>query len=95
MTDMAIAQPATAPTGLRTTIIETLIDVAEGMGATLHHPLSDDMVLLESGLDSLGFAILVARLEEELGWDPFTLSDSPYYPTRLGEFVAFYEANQP
>ena len=27
-------------------------------------PLSDDLVLLDSGLDSLCFAILVARLEE-------------------------------
>jgi hypothetical protein len=26
-------------------------------------PLSDDLVLLESGLDSLCFAIIVARLE--------------------------------
>jgi aryl carrier-like protein len=30
-------------------------------------PLTDDWNLLESGLDSLCFAILVARLEDELG----------------------------
>ena len=34
-------------------------------------PLSDDLVLLDSGLDSLGFAILVARVGDELGYDPF------------------------
>ena len=33
----------------------------------------DDLVLLDSGLDSLCFAILVARLEDELGVDPFRL----------------------
>jgi hypothetical protein len=54
-------------------------------------PLGDDLVLLESGLDSLGFGILVARLEEELGYDPFSESDEPYYPRTFGDFVGFYE----
>jgi hypothetical protein len=53
--------------------------------------VSDDQVLLESGLDSLGFAILVALLDEELGLDPFQLMDEPVYPTTFGEFVAIYE----
>ncbi|MEM9147448.1 MAG: acyl carrier protein [Pseudomonadota bacterium] len=55
--------------------------------------LSDDTVLLESGLDSLGLAIFVSRLDEELGFDPFTASDEAYYPRTFGEFVAFYEKN--
>ena len=38
------------------------------------------MVLLNSGLDSLCFAILVTRLEDELGFDPFTISDDVYFP---------------
>jgi len=38
-------------------------------------PLRDDLVLLDSGLDSLGFAVLVARLEDKLGVDPFTASE--------------------
>ncbi|OLC49434.1 MAG: acyl carrier protein [Acidobacteria bacterium 13_1_40CM_65_14] len=54
-------------------------------------PLTDDLVLLESGLDSLGIAILVARLEETLGLDPFTESDDISYPVTLGDFVRFYE----
>jgi len=53
--------------------------------------LTDDLVLLESGLDSLGIAILVARLEETLGLDPFTESDDISYPVTLGDFVRFYE----
>lgn len=57
--------------------------------------LSDDLILLESGLDSLGFAILVVELEEELGFDPFTLSEEAYYPQTMGEFKEFYEANKP
>ena len=54
-------------------------------------PLTDDLPLLESGLDSLCFAILVARLEDELGCDPFTESDVIHYPVTLGDFISLYE----
>jgi hypothetical protein len=54
-------------------------------------PLSDELVLLDSGLDSLGFAILVARLEDTLGFDPFTASDDVYFPVTLGDFIRVYE----
>ena len=54
-------------------------------------PLTEDLVLLDSGLDSLGFAILVARLEDALGVDPFTASDDVYFPVTLGDFVRVYE----
>ncbi|MEO6779637.1 MAG: phosphopantetheine-binding protein, partial [Bradyrhizobium sp.] len=35
-------------------------------------PLTDDLTLLDSGLDSLCFAMLVAQLEDDLGLDPFS-----------------------
>ena len=54
-------------------------------------PLTDDLVLLESGLDSLGIAILVVRLEDLLGVDPFTDSDITVPPVTLGEFIQLYE----
>ena len=38
---------------------------------------------------------LVRELEEELGFDPFTLSTEAFYPRTFGEFVRFYEANKP
>ncbi len=41
---------------------------AEGHAAAAH----DDLSLHETGFDSLAFAILVARLEDDLGIDPFT-----------------------
>jgi acyl carrier protein len=60
-----------------------------------HHktlaPLTDDLVLLNSGLDSLCFAILVARLEDKLGVDPFTASEEAYFPVTLGDFIEAYE----
>ena len=57
--------------------------------------LQDDDILLESGLDSLGFAVIVTRLEESLGYDPFTEMDEPVYPQTLGEFVDVYAAHAP
>jgi acyl carrier protein len=54
-------------------------------------PLTDDLALLDSGLDSLCFAIIVARLEDALGYDPFSASDDVEFPTTVGEFVKFYE----
>jgi len=54
-------------------------------------PLTDQLELLESGLDSLCFAIVVARLEESLGVDPFAASEDAVLPVTFGEFVRFYE----
>jgi acyl carrier protein len=54
--------------------------------------LTEEMILLDSGLDSLGFAILVTVLDEQLGFDPFTESEDPIYPTTLKEFISVYES---
>ena len=53
--------------------------------------IDEDLILLESGLDSLGLAVLITRLESILGFDPFSISEAPYYPRSLKEFIAFYE----
>jgi len=75
---------------VKLTIISQIQQIAEAENKKVP-PLTDDLVLLESGLDSLGVAILVARLEETLGFDPFTESDDIYYPVTLGDFIRFYE----
>jgi acyl carrier protein len=54
-------------------------------------PLTDSLELLTSGLDSLCFAILVSRLEDRLGVDPFTASEDALFPVTFGDFVSFYE----
>jgi acyl carrier protein len=75
---------------IRATIISEIQRIGESEKKKVR-PLTDDLVLLESGLDSLAIAILVARLEETLGFDPFTESDDIYYPVTLGDFIRFYE----
>ena len=54
-------------------------------------PLTDDLRLVDSGLDSLCFAVLVARLEMVLGVDPFTENEDAVFPVTLGDFISFYE----
>jgi acyl carrier protein len=74
----------------KATITAEIQKVAEEQKIALL-PLKDDMVLLDSGLDSLCFAILVARLEDALGVDPFSASDDVSFPVTLGDFVKAYE----
>ena len=71
------------------TVIEQIKKVAAEQDKTLA-PLSDHLALLESGLDSLCLAILIVRLEERLGFDPFTASDNTV-PITFGDFVQAYE----
>lgn len=80
---------------LREIIIAAIQETADMRDAVISKSLVDDTILLDSGLDSLGFAILVARLEEELGYDPFVLMDEPVYPQTLGEFLAIYQRFAP
>ncbi len=54
-------------------------------------PLTDNLALIDSGLDSLCFAILVARLETTLGTDPFSENEDARFPSTLGDFIHFYE----
>ena len=75
---------------VRLRIIAAMKQIAEEQQVKLP-PLTDELSLHETGFDSLAFAILVARLEDELGVDPFTASDDAYFPVTLGDFIRAYE----
>ncbi|MGI8959249.1 MAG: acyl carrier protein [Bryobacteraceae bacterium] len=75
---------------IKATVISQLEEIRRASKKPLL-PLTDDLVLLDSGLDSLGLAILVTRLEDSLGLDPFTDSDITVPPVTLGEFIRLYE----
>jgi acyl carrier protein len=74
----------------RSEIMDQFSQVAQEQGRRLA-PLTDNLELLESGLDSLCFAIVVARLEGVFGVDPFTASEDALFPVTFGQFVNFYE----
>jgi acyl carrier protein len=76
---------------IRTTILDQMANIAKQQHKTLQ-PLTDDLALLDSGLDSLCLAILVANLDDELGIDPFGSGDDVAVPATIGDFVRLYEA---
>ena len=75
---------------IRSTILDQITQVARLQHQTLA-PLTDDLYLLESGLDSLSIAILVANLEDELGLDPFGAGRDVAIPNTVGDFIRLYE----
>ncbi len=79
-----------ATVSVKITIMQQMEQVAREHGITLA-PLSDELILADCGLDSLGFAVLVARLEDALGVDPFTAAGDAFFPVTLGDFVKVYE----
>ena len=75
---------------VRSTVISQFEHVAAEQHRVLAR-LSDDLMLLDSGLDSLSFAIIVARLEDALGFDPFDVNEEVKFPVTFGDFVKLYE----
>ncbi len=75
---------------IRSSVITQVNQVAKEQGKRLA-PLRDDLALLDSGLDSMCFAIIVARLEDSLGIDPFSTAEDIGFPVTVGEFIQFYE----
>jgi acyl carrier protein len=75
---------------VRLKIIAAIQQIAVEQRVTLP-PLEDDLSLHETGFDSLAFAILVARLEDEIGVDPFTISADASFPLTIGDFIRAYE----
>ena len=75
---------------VRTTITSQFELVAQEQHRKLAR-LTDDLRLLDSGLDSLSFALIVARLEDALGFDPFDQNDDITFPVTFGDFVRLYE----
>jgi acyl carrier protein len=53
--------------------------------------LVPELKLLDCGLDSLSFALIVARLEDALGFDPFDATEEMKFPVTFGDFVKLYE----
>jgi len=75
---------------VRVKIFAAMKQIAEEQKVTLPR-LADDLSLNETGFDSLAFAILVARLEDDLGIDPFSVSEDAAFPFTVGDFVRAYE----
>ncbi len=76
---------------IRSTVLTQITQVAAEHDKKLAR-LTDELPLLESGLDSLCLAVIVARLEDELGVDPFSTADDGVFPVTIGDLVKLYES---
>ena len=75
---------------VRSVVVSQFERVAVEQHRTLAR-LSDELRLLDSGLDSLSFALIVARLEDALGFDPFDVAEDIKFPVTFGDFVRLYD----
>jgi acyl carrier protein len=74
---------------IRQTIHAVFKEVAQAQGRVLA-PLTDELRLMNCGMDSLSFAIVVATLEDKLGADPFSAMDAVEFPETLGDLIHLY-----
>jgi acyl carrier protein len=74
---------------IRQTILETMAQAQADRGRTFAPPNDSDTLTGTLGLDSLDLAVVVVRLEQRLGCDPFR--DGRPLVATFGELVALYE----
>jgi len=74
---------------VRATVTSVITEVAAEQDKKLA-PLTDNLPLMESGLDSLCIAIIVARLDDQMDVDPFG-GDDIDLPVTVGDFIRIYE----
>jgi acyl carrier protein len=75
---------------IKATILDEIVRIAEQQHKKLA-PLTVGLALVDSGLDSLCIAVLVASLDDRLGLDPFDSEGDISFPVTLGDFVSLYE----
>jgi acyl carrier protein len=74
---------------IRQTILETMAQAQADRGRTLALPNDGDTLTGTLGFDSLDLAVVVVRLEQQLGCDPFR--DGRPLVATFGELVSLYE----
>jgi aryl carrier-like protein len=78
---------------IRDEIVLTFRRIAEAQSQRLA-PLTDELKLTECGLDSVGFMLVVASLEESVKVDPFDSLEGVDFPVTLRDFIALYEPHR-
>jgi hypothetical protein len=76
---------------IREIVIQEIVEVFQQEGLIFRDEMLD-LGVMEIGLDSLAYAVLVARLQVKLGRDPFTENPNLGYPKSLEQFIDAYLA---
>ena len=74
---------------IRQIVIHEIADLLKKEGVVCTGD-SLNLGVMEIGVDSLTYAVLVARIESKTGRDPFTEDPSRAYPKLLSDFVNAY-----
>ncbi|MDP4022650.1 acyl carrier protein [Methylobacterium sp. NEAU 140] len=75
---------------LRHTIVDAIETIAREQDKPMP-PVTDDLVMVDTEFDSLCFALLVARMEDMTGVDPFSDMEVADLPVTVGDLVALYD----
>ena len=76
----------------RDRILSTLSEVVEEHApAGMVGEFNDDTELRELSLDSIVFAVLINKLEENLGYIPEAWQSGSLYPTTVGDLITIYQ----
>jgi hypothetical protein len=71
-------------------VILIMRQIADEQGFQLPE-LHADLPLHETGLDSLAFTVLLSRLEDDFGFDPFSCFKEMSFPSTVGELAKAYD----
>lgn len=74
---------------IRHAVLEEIHIVFNEEGVTFNEGMLN-LPVMDIGVDSLTYAVLVARLEAKIGRDPFTENPERGYPKLLSDFVDAY-----
>ena len=74
---------------IRDVVIDEIKEVFGQEGLIFNEEMLS-MGVMDIGVDSLTYAVLVARLQFRLGKDPFTENPELGYPKLLGDFLDAY-----
>lgn len=76
----------------RDRILNTLSEVVEEHApAGMVGEFNDDTELRELSLDSIVFAVLINKLEENLGYIPEAWQSGSFYPMTVGDLITIYQ----
>jgi acyl carrier protein len=75
---------------IRAIITAMIVQVAAEQARPIKE-LDNSLSLTDSGLNSLCLAVIVAKLEDELGVDPFSADLAVPFPRTIGDLISCYE----
>ena len=75
---------------IKNVLLKKINESLADKGSNLLDEYPSKEIMLDSDLDSMDIAVLIAELEDELGYDPFSSISEPIYPETFEEFLEIY-----